>query len=494
MELEHLRKNVEAFLEELAREEYQQQAGLKGRSEQARIYERHAHLTSPDLFQKVKGMAEGVEDPERRKGLRFLIEFLAQNTLEAEVRELTDEVLSLEAGLLFEVEERTFSLRSLEAAIKNEEDRRRRQLLDEARRQGILLLNPLLTQAWERTYGTAFRLGFPDYIALCQELSGIDLLLLRKQGDEFLLRTEDMYADLLKWHLKKRLDLPLKEAKRYDLARLFRAPEWDGSFPPERMLSSAEATLQKMRIDPKAGGRIVLDDEPRPHKSPRAFVAPLKVPDRIAIVIRPMGGFYDYEAYLHELGHALHYAYTNAALPVEFRRLGDPSVTEAHAFLIEGLLLEEGWLKRFLELKRSRDFLSLASLHRLYLLRRYAAKIAYELLLHDGRGFAGKAEAYRELLSRATLVEQPWELYLYDVDPHFYAARYFRAWLFHAHLRKYLYERYDEEWFRNDRTGPFLMGLWAYGQAYTLEELMRELDLGELSLDPLVEDAARMLE
>ncbi|MFN3476606.1 MAG: hypothetical protein ACK4Z6_03495, partial [Candidatus Methylomirabilales bacterium] len=463
MKLEHLRKNVEGFLEELAREEYRQRAGLKERSEQARIDKKYAYLASPDLFQEVKGMAEGVEDPKMRKGLRFLLEFLAQNTLEAEVRELYDEILSLEASLLFEVEEQTFSFRSLEAAIKNEEDRRRRQLLDEARRQGIRTLNPLLARVWERTYEAASRLGFPSYPVLFRELSGIDLLLLKKQGDELLLRTEDMYADLLQWHLKKRLGLPLKEAKRHDLARLFRAPEWDGSFPPERMRSSAEATLQKMRIDPQAGGRIVLDDEPRPHKSPRAFVAPWKVPDRIIIVIRPMGGFSDYEAYLHELGHALHYAYTDAALPVEFRRLGDPSVTEAYAFLMEGLLLEEGWLQRFLDLKRSLDFLRLAFLHRLYLLRRYAAKLVYELLLHDGSGFAGKAEAYRELLSRATLVEQPWELYLYDVDPHFYIARYWRAWLFHAHLKKYLYERYDEEWFRNDRTGPFLMELWAYG-------------------------------
>jgi hypothetical protein len=241
-----------------------------------------------------------------------------------------------------------------------------------------------------------------------------------------------------------------------------------------------------MGIDPQAAGRIRVDDEPRPKKTPRAFVAAPRVPDEIILVVRPGGGPDDYTAFLHELGHALHFAYTDPRLPVEYRRLGDPSVTEAFAFLLDGLLRERGWLRRFVGLGRPADVLRFTALHKLYLLRRYAAKLAYELLLHEEGAIPRSADAYRSLLAGATLVNWPHELYLTDLDPFFYAARYLRAWIFEAQLRDVLRERFDEEWYRNDRTGPFLLALWRDGQRHTLEELAADLGLGAPSLDPLL--------
>jgi len=54
---------------------------------------------------------------------------------------------------------------------------------------------------------------------------------------------------------------------------------------------------------------------------------------------------------------------------------------------------------------------------------------------------------------------------LVDVDPGFYAARYLRAWQLEASLREAFVERLDEDWFRNPRTGPELLDLFARGQA-----------------------------
>jgi len=241
-----------------------------------------------------------------------------------------------------------------------------------------------------------------------------------------------------------------------------------------------------MRIDPQAGRRIHLDDEPRPTKTTRAFVATPRIPDEVILVVRPAGGPDDYSAFLHELGHALHYAHIDAGLPVEYRRLGDPSVSEAFAFLLDGLLRERGWLRRFVGVTRPGDLLRFTAFHKLYFLRRYAAKLAYELLLHTEGATPRCADAYRELLAAATMVDWPRELYLADVDPFFYAARYLRAWIFEAQLRDLLRERYDEEWYRNDRTGPFLLTLWREGQRQRIEDLSSELGLGPPSLDPLL--------
>ena len=38
---------------------------------------------------------------------------------------------------------------------------------------------------------------------------------------------------------------------------------------------------------------------------------------------------------MHELGHALHFAYARAELPFEYRWLGDNSVTEGYAMLFD---------------------------------------------------------------------------------------------------------------------------------------------------------------
>lgn len=493
MPVEQVREPLETFLEELEEEEYLQRAGLKQESLVSAIYEKYAHLASPALVQEIKELLPQAGGGEEGRRLRFLVEFLAHAALDAETRELADEFRSQEASLVLHAGEEPFTLRSAEGLIRNETDRGKRALLEAARLHGIRRLNPLLAESFLKAYEAARRLGFASYTVMVEELSGMDLGFLKEQGDLLLSKTEDMYGDLLKWHLKRSLNLPLKEAKRHDLSRLFRAPEWDASFPADGMLKAAEATFVKMRIDLRAFGRIIVDDLPRPNKSPRAFVAPIQIPHRVVMVIRPMGGWGDYQAFLHELGHALHFGYTHPGLEVEFRRLGDNSVTEAYAFMIEGLLLEEKWLARFLGLSRPKDFLRLAALYRLYLLRRYAAKLSYEVILHDGDGFAGKDKAYQSLLSQATLVEYPKELYLYDVDPSFYTARYFRAWLLHASLRGLLYERFDEEWFRNDRTGPFLQELWGYGQRYTAEELLAHLGLLPLSLESLLADLARDL-
>jgi hypothetical protein len=295
-----------------------------------------------------------------------------------------------------------------------------------------------------------------------------------------------MYREVLVWYLTRWVGAPPREARRHDLVRVFRAPELDRLMPPDALREAAEAPIRRMGINPAAAGRIRVDDEPRPAKMPRAFVATLRIPDEIILVVRPGGGPDDYAAYLHELGHALHFAYTDSNLPVEYRRLGDSSVSEAFAFLQDGQLRERGWLKRFVGVGQPADVLRFTAFHKLWFLRRYAAKLEYELFLHaEGIG-ARSQDAYRDLLSAATLVEWPAEQYLADVDPFFYAARYLRAWIFEAQLRDLLRERYDEEWYRNDRTGPFLLSLWRQGQHHTLEELAADLGLGPPALGPLL--------
>src|SRR5205085_9560255 len=56
------------------------------------------------------------------------------------------------------------------------------------------------------------------------------------------------------------------------------------------------------------------------------------------LVMRPHGGQTDWNTFLHELGHALHFAYMRPDLPYEYRWLGDNSVTEGYAMLFDHLM------------------------------------------------------------------------------------------------------------------------------------------------------------
>jgi hypothetical protein len=486
MELARIRDDLEEFAEALAREEYLTRAGLKDESRAAAIRERFAVLGSRSVFGEVWGKAQAVSEGEEGGRLRFLAEFLGTNCIEHQVRELSDRLATQEATQTMTADGEQIPLRSAEVRIKNEAHRSRRGALDSARLTAVSGLNGLRRDILERSHEAAIGLGFPGYTALCRELSGIDLVALRDLTQPLLARTLDVYQDQLAWYLKRRVGVALREAKRHDLVRLFRAPEFDGDLPAHSLREAAESPLARMRIDPRASGRIRVDDEPRPKKTPRAFVATLRIPEELILVVRPAGGLDDYFAFLHELGHALHFAYTDPRLPVECRRLGDASVTESFAFLWNGLLQERGWFRRFAGLAKPDDVLRFTAFHKVWYLRRYAAKLEYELILHgDGPG-PQAADAYRELLAGATLVDWPRELYLADLDPYFYAARYLRAWIFEAQLREILRQRFDEEWYRNDRTGPFLVSLWEQGQRYTVEELAAQHGLGPLSLDPLL--------
>ena len=486
MDIGDLRARVEGFIRELTQEDYRNRAGLQVESRLAAVHERHAALADRDLLLEARERRGKAGAEEEHAGWACLEEFLTTNWLEHAVRGIQDRLQAMEAGATLDLPEESIPLRAADPRICNEERRARREALEAARCRALATLLPLHAELWDRAHDLAQELGHPSYAALCASISGVPLEGLAPEADELLRETEDAYEEHLRWYARRHLNVPFRELKRHDLLRLFRAPQWDAAFPPAGMVAACGAAVEKMGVDPRAEGRIRPDLEARATKSPRAFVAAVEIPDRVILVTRPAGGPDDYRSYLHELGHALHYGYTDRRLPAEFRYLGDNAVTESWAFLLDGLLGERGWLRRFLGMDHPEDFLRLNAFHRLFLLRRYAAKLQYELALHGGDPPRDRAELYTHLLGRATRAEFPREMHLSDVDLHFYAARYWRAWLFHAQFREFLVERFDEEWYRNDRTGPFLIGLWRQGQRHRVEDLAAQLGLPDEGLKPLL--------
>jgi hypothetical protein len=274
-----------------------------------------------------------------------------------------------------------------------------------------------------------------------------------------------------------------------------RDKEYDIYFPGDKMLAKVRELTSGMGIDMKAGGNIAYDLEPRPAKSPRAFCSTVRVPQEIYLVLYPQGGVDDYLAFVHELGHALHFANVLNDMPFEYKWYGDFSVSEGYAMTFDHLVLKEPWLKKFicLDAIKRKEFLMRSFFKEMAALRRYAAKLSYEIKLNEDSNLTNKKEQYCEILERITGIKYSGADYLVDVDSFFYCARYIRAWMFQAALHCILERSFGVNWFETGIAGDFLINLWSSGQKYKAEEILEPA--GEnLSIAPLVKEIKTVLE
>ena len=228
-----------------------------------------------------------------------------------------------------------------------------------------------------------------------------------------------------------------------------------------------------------------------------AVYVPVRVPEEVYLVLRPHGGQSDYSTFLHELGHALHFAYASPDYPFEFRWLGDNSVTEAYAMLFDHRMQDRGWLLRYTSLGTNRvgKYLRAAGFEELHFLRRYCAKFLYERALYSGEvRWSELPDLYVSLLTKATGFEYDAADAFVDVDPGYYSARYLRAWQLQSILNEELTARFDVDWFRNPSAGPWIANeLFAQGQRETAEEIATRAGGGTLSFQPLVRKIESLL-
>jgi hypothetical protein len=473
-DLDDYRRDAELFSEEIDREYYRHLAGHKPDLELEPIYERHAALFTREAVERIGEARRAVAgDHERR--LRYLHHFALDGHLGARTRELESRLAELEATLELDVEAETMPYRMAPVIQANEPDAERRAEIEAARNAlRVERLNPLHLEVLEIVHAACEELGWPSYLDAYSDVRDLDLRGLAERLGEFAEETEAAYAATIDPELELTVGVGLGELRRSDLVRFFRAAHLDYLFPSERMVGALRETLLGLGIDLDAQSNVILDTEPRPTKSPRAFCSTPRIPDEVYLVIPPIGGREDYATLFHEAGHAEHYGCTDATLDFEFRHLGDNAVTESFAFLLEGLTASTRWQEAVLG-----DTASAAVEHaraaRLVMLRRYSAKIAYEVELHGpGTDLGSMPRRYAELLGGRIGVEWPEATWISDVDAGFYVACYLRAWALEVEWRAELGERFGAKWFAGREAGEWLRGIWAQGQRLDAEALLGE--------------------
>jgi hypothetical protein len=255
--------------------------------------------------------------------------------------------------------------------------------------------------------------------------------------------------------------------------------EFDTQFPANKLLPVMHRTFSALGLDLREQRNIHVDDANRPKKNPRAFCMPARVPDEVHLIVKPVGGLYDYDVFLHEAGHSLHFANTSRKLDFAYRVLDTSSaLTEIYSYLFDHLAQDPAWLEEVVGLdgQTAQEVARLHHLEDLYMFLRYTGKLEYELGYYDDPlNWERNADLYEQTVTRTTKFIHPRQNFLIDFDDGLYSADYLRAWVTQAQVTEHLRERFGRKWFGNPKAGDWLKELWAEGNKPENEDIARRI-------------------
>jgi hypothetical protein len=333
--------------------------------------------------------------------------------------------------------------------------------------------------------------GEPDPVARNEQEKGISLRELEAALAQASERSTAAYA-LLRERWFERLLGPDREQapSSYHVSYLRRLSPLEATYTKDRAVEVCMDTVKRLGFDLEHESHIKLDLDDRPQKSPRACVIPSDPPTLVHLITRAQGGLHDYQAFLHEAGHALHYAGCDPDLPYTFRNLSrDHALTELYSYIFEAITREPEWHAHHFGLsdEQARQNADATTFLESLLFRRYTAKLQFELEFWSRFNDEGGSEAgYSERLSAATGVHYRGDGYLADMDAGFYSADYLRAWIRSAQLRDYLVRELGPDWWRSAETGERLRDLFSEGTRPTSEEVAARLGYEPLDTAPLL--------
>ena len=484
---------LQRYLFERSEEGRAVRVGEKEVSEQAAIVAKYADLFSRDQLRALRDEEERAEG-DQREWLYRLRKTCEGGIVAAELAERDDELENaiLAARVTFRDEE--LPLRSAVARLAVLPDYDDRDELGDLQRAKSAEFNADrldLLRAYEEL--DAELSEEPDPIARNEEEKQISLRDLEsvlaaasEQIEGVFIAMRDRWFERLLGPARE--ELPSSAHMGY----VRRLSPLDSTYTKERATDVCLATLSALGFDIAADRNIRLDLDDRPQKSPRACVIASDPPQVVHLITRAQGGLHDYQAFLHEAGHALHYAGCDPRLPYTFRAISrDHALTEIYSYICEAITREPGWHAEHFGLgdAEAQTNAEATTFLEALLFRRYAAKLQYELDFWGDFEHAGlTSDDYADRLTSATGVRYPRDGHLADMDAGFYSADYLRAWIRHAQLRAHLIDNIGEDWWRSPETGEILRALFKEGTRPSSEEVAQRLGFDPLDTAPLIKE------
>lgn len=469
--------------------------GEKETSEQAAIVARYADLFTRDQHAALRDVEEESDALDRER-LRRLREACASGIAAAELAEDYDELENAILAHRIEFHGESMPLRAAQARLAVLDGYEEREELGSLTGEASALFNDRRYSLLRRADGIDAVLTLePDSIARSSELKGIDLGTLAKALSVTITAQATFWPRLRQRWVERVLGGDAEsEPTSYHVPYMRRLSPLADVYTKERSVPVSLDTLQRLGFDLARDSSIHLDLDDRPQKNPRACVIASDPPRVVHLITRAQGGLHDYQALLHEAGHALHYAGCDPQLPYTFRKLArDHALTEIYSFLIESITREAGWHAEYFDLddEEAADRAEATRFLELFLFRRYAAKLHYELQVWaDFDNAFDYAPTYAERLLAATGFRYRPDGFLADMDEGFYSADYLRAWIRAAQVRTHLKDEFGGSWWKLPETGEFLRELFFEGTRPSSEQIAERLHFDPLDTRPLLDELA----
>jgi len=346
-------KGVEQLEYEIATESRRVRAGLKDRQETDAIMQRHEWLASLSVVKQVQTQLNRARSPDERDRLERLYFTCAGFYTYRKQAKLDDELQSGLAQHQVKLGDQQVAYYNLGPRLQNEPDFTKRERLGMAIDGVHRKFNPLKLALLQRELRLLRRdLGYKSYISFYQAQKQFDYEKFIATLDESARRTALLFRDHVARWVGEKLGRPFRgpdgrpALQRWHVSYLLKLGDFDARFPKKEMLPKVLGSLKRMGIDLKARKNIKLDLEDRDRKNPRACVFPARIPQEVHLILKPVGGLTDYETFLHEAGHALHFGFSDAKLPYEYRHLSrSHALSEIYAFLLQNITLDARWLE-----------------------------------------------------------------------------------------------------------------------------------------------------
>jgi hypothetical protein len=482
---------LQRYLFERAEEGRAVRVGEKEVSERAEIVARYAELFTRDQLAGLRGAESETTEAQDRERLYRLRKTCEAGLISAELAEREDALENAILAARVEFKGEQLPLRTAQAKLAvltgyGDRDELGRLANDVSATFNDERLDVL--RAGEKLEADVSEIDDP--VERNEEEKGISLRELESALASASEAVTDVY-DRLKDRWLERLLGPEREQvpSSSHIAFLRRLSPLEAIYTREQAVPVCMDTLARLGFDLENEPNIKLDLDDRPQKSPRACVIPADPPKIVHLITRAQGGLHDYQAFLHEAGHALHYAGCDPSLPYTFRNISrDHALTEIYSYIVEAISRQPGWHARYFELsdEEAEQNAEATVFMEALLFRRYAAKLRFELdfwgrFAEDGGTDAG----YAERLTAATGMEYRREGFLADMDAGFYSADYLRAWIRAAQLRTYLEREVGEAWWASKETGDRLRELFREGTKPSSEEIAGRIGFEPLDTGPL---------
>ena len=486
----HLRR----YLYERSEEGRAVRVGEKEVSERAEIVARYRDLFSREQLDALRGAEEEASEGDERERLYRLRKTCEAGVVSAEIAEREDALENAVLAARVEFRGEELPLRSAQAKLAVLPEYRDREELGETTADRSAEFNGERLEVLSAVEELEAEIsGQPDAVARNEEEKGISLRELEAALAQASERSTAAYV-LLRDRWFERLLGPERAQvpSSYHVAYLRRLSPLESTYTKDRAVEVCVDTVKQFGFDLENEPNIRLDLDDRPQKSPRACVIPSDPPTVVHLITRAQGGLHDYQAFLHEAGHALHYGGCDPALPYTFRNISrDHALTEIYSYIFEAITREPEWHAHYFGLsdEESARNAEATTFLEAILFRRYTAKLQFELdfwarFNENGSG----PDGYEKRLTEATGVRYRADAYLADMDAGFYSADYLRAWIRSAQLRDYLVREIGEDWWRNAETGDRLRALFAEGTRPSSEEIAARLGYQQLDIGPLLHE------